>query len=84
MALECPIVTSRLPTLLETVDQSIAELVSPGSASDLARGLLAVLGDPTTGIRRVRAGRVRFDEQFSIQACAHRMAQLYSRVAATA
>jgi glycosyltransferase involved in cell wall biosynthesis len=84
MALECPIVTSRLPTLLETVDPSTAELVSPGSAPELASGLLAVLGDADTTTRRVRAARARFDSQFSIQACAQRMAQLYSRVAATA
>lgn len=82
MALECPIVTSGLPTLLETVDHSTAELVSPASAEDLARGLLAVLGDPETASKRVRAARVRFEEQFSIQVCADRMAQLYSRVAA--
>jgi glycosyltransferase involved in cell wall biosynthesis len=84
MALECPIVTSRLPTLLETVDPSTAELISPGSAPELASGLLAVLGDADTATRRVRAARARFDSQFSIQACAQRMAQLYSRVAATA
>ncbi len=82
MALECPIVTSRLPTLLETVDHSTAELVSPASADDLARGLLAVLGDPGAATERVRAARARFEDQFSIQVCARRMAQLYSRVAA--
>jgi glycosyltransferase involved in cell wall biosynthesis len=84
MALECPIVTSRLPTLLETVDGSTAELVSPGSADDLARGLLAALADPGTAGDRVRAARDRFEEEFSIQGSAHRMTQLYSRVAATA
>ena len=84
MALECPIVTSRLPTLLETVDGSTAELVAPGNADDLARGLLTVLADPGTAGHRVRAARNRFDDEFSIQGSAHRMSRLYSRAAASA
>jgi len=84
MAVECPIVTSRLPTLLETVDRSTAELVSPGSTDDLARGLLAVLSDQHSATHRARAARMRFEKQFTIGAGAHRMAYLYSRVAATA
>jgi hypothetical protein len=46
MALERPIVTSRLPRLLEAVDGTTADLVMPGSHDDLARGLLAVAARP--------------------------------------
>lgn len=82
MALECPIVTSRLPTILETVDDSIAELVAPGDADDLARGLLAALTDRRAAADRARAGRDRFEQEFTIQVSARRMAQLYARVGA--
>jgi glycosyltransferase involved in cell wall biosynthesis len=81
MALECPIVTTRLPTLLETVDESTAELVTPGSAADLARGIIASLGDGRAASERARVARARFEEQFTIQASARAMAQLYDRVA---
>jgi glycosyltransferase involved in cell wall biosynthesis len=84
MALECPIVTSALPTILETVDEATAELVLPRDSEDLARGLLAVLGDRNTVAGRARAARDRFEQEFTIQVCAHRMGQLYSRVAFTA
>jgi glycosyltransferase involved in cell wall biosynthesis len=81
MALECPIVTTRLPTLLETVDESTAELVTPRSAADLARGIIASLADGRAASERARVARGRFEEQFTIQASARAMAQLYDRVA---
>ncbi len=81
MALECPIVASRLPTLLETVDQSTAELVAPGKVDDVARGLVAVLSDRSSAAARARSARDRFERRFTIQASAQRMAQLYARVA---
>lgn len=84
MALECPIVSSRLPTILETVSESMAELVSPGNSDDLARGLLRVFADQRTVGSRVHFARRRFENEFTIQAIADRMADLYSRVAATA
>jgi glycosyltransferase involved in cell wall biosynthesis len=81
MALECPIVASRLPTLLETVDRSTAELVAAGKVDDVARGLVAVLSDRPSAAARARCARDRFERQFTIQASARRMAQLYARVA---
>jgi glycosyltransferase involved in cell wall biosynthesis len=84
MALECPIVSSRLPTLLETVDESTAELVSPGSLDDLARGIIGALADPRGAAQRARAARTRFEEQFTIESSARRMTQLYRRVAVSA
>ena len=84
MALECPVVVSRLPVLLESVDDSMAELVSPGDEGDLARGLIDVLADRSAAAERARAARIRFEREFTIQISARRMADLYSRVAATA
>ena len=81
MALECPIVTSRLPTLLETVDESTAVLVSPGSAEELARGVVDSLVDRGGAAGRVAAARARFEERFTIEVCGRRMAELYTRVA---
>lgn len=81
MALECPIVSSRLPTLLEMLDDSTAELVTPRSADDLARGLVAALVDRRAALARARAARARFEERYTIDASARRMAQLYARVA---
>ena len=83
MALECPIVTSRLPVLLETVDDSSAELVSPGDVHDLTRGILAVLASPSATARRARDARKRFEQEFVIEISAHRMADLYRRVGVT-
>jgi glycosyltransferase involved in cell wall biosynthesis len=81
MALEAPIVTSSLPTLLETVDASTAELARPGDASDLAGGILRVLAAPAVAAGRARAGRARFEADFTVEASARRMAALYDRVA---
>jgi glycosyltransferase involved in cell wall biosynthesis len=81
MALECPIVTSELPTILETVDESIAELVPPGDAAALARGLISALRNQQVSTRRVEVGRRRFEREFTIDVCAHRMADLYFRTA---
>lgn len=83
MALECPIVSSRLPTIMESVDDSTAETVVPGDADDLTRGLLATLTERNTAARRAAAARRRFEQEFTIQASATRMAELYSRVASS-
>ena len=81
MAVETPIVTSDLPTLGQTVDDATAVLVRPGDASDLASGVLRVLGDPAAAAVRARAGRARFEAEFTIGAGARRMAELYGTVA---
>lgn len=83
MALECPIVASRLPTVLETADESVAELVAPGNADDLARGLVSALSDRTLAERRTAAGRKRFEDEYTIQVSARRTAALYAQLAPT-
>jgi glycosyltransferase involved in cell wall biosynthesis len=81
MALECPIVASRLPPILEALDESTAELVTPGDAEDLARGLASVLSNPDEAAGRVQRALARFDEEFTIEHSARRTADLYWRVA---
>lgn len=82
MALECPLVATRLPPLLEAVEESTAELVTPGDSTDLAQGLLAVLGDRAAAAERARAARSTFKRKFTIDISAQRMADFYHRVAA--
>jgi glycosyltransferase involved in cell wall biosynthesis len=81
MALECPIVTSRLPSILETVDETTAELVSAGDAAALASGVLATFVERNRTEQRARAARRRFEASFTIEVSASHMAKLYSRVA---
>jgi glycosyltransferase involved in cell wall biosynthesis len=82
MALECPIVTSGLPTILETVDPSTAEVVAPGRSDELAYALINVLQDPVSAAGRALAARERFERDFTIEVSARRMADLYFRTAA--
>jgi glycosyltransferase involved in cell wall biosynthesis len=84
MALGCPIVASRLPTILETVDDATAELVPPRDSERLASGLIEVLADPHRAASRASAAQDRFEQAFTIRVSARRMADLYSRVASTA
>lgn len=81
MALEAPIVTSALPTLLETVDERTAVLVDPGDAAALADGLARVLDDPLAAAGRSAVARERFEAEFTIESSARRMVALYERVA---
>lgn len=81
MALECPIVASRLETLAEMVDPSTAELVTPGDAGDLARGIVATLRDRDTAAVRTGRARARFEAGYTIESSARRTAELYRRVA---
>jgi glycosyltransferase involved in cell wall biosynthesis len=81
MALEAPIVTSDLPTLRQTIDDTVAVLVRPDDAHALAAGILGVLDDPAAASGRAGAGRARFEAEFTIGSGARRMARLYGDVA---
>jgi glycosyltransferase involved in cell wall biosynthesis len=81
MALEAPIVTSDLATLRTTVDDSVAVLVRPDDAGALAAGIVGILDEPAAATARARAGRARFEAEFTIGTGARRMARLYEGVA---
>ena len=80
MALECPVVASRLPAVSETLDDATAELVVPGDPGDLARGLMAVLADRRAASDRAGLARKRFEKDFTIEVSAALTAALYRRV----
>ena len=82
MALECPIVSSALPTLEQTVDASTALLVPPGEAAPLAEALVAVLQDRDAARARALRAREVFWDRFTIGSSARGMAALYRSVAA--
>ncbi len=66
MALECPIVTSALPTLLEAVDESTALLV-PKPCTRPRCSHRNCLRDRHAAMRRVVCARRRFEDQFTIE-----------------
>jgi alpha-1,3-rhamnosyl/mannosyltransferase len=58
MAAGCPVVASNSTAIPEVVGDA-AELVDPLDASDIARGILHVLGDPTWRLKLIARGRSR-------------------------
>lgn len=78
MALQLPIVASRITPITETVGEGVARLVEPDSAEELAAELLRELGGATTS-SGTDEGRRRFETFFSSQGAAQHMAALYHR-----
>jgi glycosyltransferase involved in cell wall biosynthesis len=78
MALELPVVASRIAPIAETVGDGVATLVQPDSAEELAAALVRTLGDGDTP--GTDEGRRRFETFFSSQAAAQQLATLYHRV----
>jgi glycosyltransferase involved in cell wall biosynthesis len=78
MALELPIVASRISPITETVGDGVARLVEADSAEELAAELVRTLGGD--GIPSVTdEGRRRFETFFSSQGAAAQTAELYRR-----
>lgn len=82
MALECPIVSSSLPTLAQTIDDTTALLVPPGEVAPLADALVTVLQDRDDARARALRARQVFWDKFTIGSSAQKMAELYRSVAA--
>jgi glycosyltransferase involved in cell wall biosynthesis len=81
MALACPIVSTNLPTLAQTIDTSTALLVPVGEAAPLANALVEALTNREQAHERAARAREVFLQEFSIEISARRMAELYRRVA---
>jgi glycosyltransferase involved in cell wall biosynthesis len=78
MALETPIVASRIATIREAVgDDGIAHLVKPDDPDALAIEIVATLSDPMAVTERTRLGRTRFLERFTQEAIAAQMIEFY-------
>jgi glycosyltransferase involved in cell wall biosynthesis len=78
MALELPIVASRISPIAETVGEGVARLVVPDSPQDLAAELGRALGHAANSPQTAE-GRRRFERFFSSQGAAQRLAALYQR-----
>lgn len=80
LALECPIVASDIPAIRSVVGADLAALVPVGDSAALAAAVDRVL---TGGIAAevVQAGRAAFEREFTIDAVATQMHQLYLAVA---
>lgn len=81
MALEAPIVASRLPAIEETVGTA-ALLVTPGDPAALSAALVATLSEPTAARSRGRDGRERFLAHFTIDRITAQMIAFYDRALA--
>ena len=81
MALEVPTVASDIPSVREVAghDPPTAELCVPGSADDLARGIIALIEDPERAAQLTRAGRARFEHRYAMNAVADATVALYER-----
>jgi glycosyltransferase involved in cell wall biosynthesis len=79
-----PLVATAVGGLAEVVcaksDSPVAELVQPGSSSDLARGVNAVLGGGDEQKHRCRRAKVAADERFSMSRMVNDVLELYRAV----
>jgi glycosyltransferase involved in cell wall biosynthesis len=83
MALGLPVVASDLPALREIVEPGgSALLVPPGQAGRLARAISTVLGAPDLAQKLGHRGEAVFAERYTIEVCAQRMIEMYTRVVA--
>jgi len=83
LALEVPVVTSRLAGMAGVIDDEVASIVPAGEPSSLAEAIAAVLDDPVAARDRAVRGRARFEDRFTLDTSAARMLDLYRQVAAS-
>ena len=83
MAFGKPVIASRAGGMAEVVaDGETGLLVEPGDAESLAAALRRLLADPGLRERFGRAGRARFEEQFSVRAMVEGALAAYRRAVA--
>lgn len=83
MAVGTPIVVTDIEGLKGVVEQDItALLATPGDPDDLARQLRASIDDDAASAQRARAARTVFEQRFSIDESAARLARLYRSLGA--
>jgi glycosyltransferase involved in cell wall biosynthesis len=80
MALELPVVCSRLVGVEGVLDDECAVLVPPGHVEELAAALASVLDDQGRALALTASGRARFEERFTLERSADGMATLYASV----
>ena len=81
MALERPVVASRVSALPEIVEQDrTGRLVPPDDPASLARALSEVLQSPDRAAAMGRGGRSRLEREFTLERMASHTAQVYREV----
>ncbi len=78
MACGAPVVTSRIPSIVETVGE-VARLISPTDVDDLARGITALLDDASEREHRSASG-ITHANKFSWERTATATWQVYQKV----
>lgn len=82
MALGVPIVSTRLDGLVGVLEDGVnAVLCKPDSPAALGAAIVAVLIDRELSGRLGQAGRIDFEQRFTLSAAAQRMKALYEAVA---
>lgn len=79
MALELPTVASNIPSVREIADAThpVVELVPVDSPSDMAKGIMRLLGDRALAPRLAAAARERYERHYTMDAVADAMVGLY-------
>jgi glycogen synthase len=83
MAAGCPVVTSDIPVVSETVQDGVnGVLTRYDDAQDLARGMLEVLGDGQLRTRLIAGGQATLDTRYREEDLVARVEALYEEVRA--
>ena len=79
MALELPTVASRIPSVQEIAGPGdpVVELVPVDSPSDMAKGIMRLLGDSELRSRLAEAARERYEHHYTLDAVADATVGLY-------
>lgn len=83
MALEAPIVATRLPQVLEVTGDDGALHVAIDDVHGLARAIVETIEDPEGARLRTSHARLRFVENFTIERTARQMIDFYRRALGT-
>jgi glycosyltransferase involved in cell wall biosynthesis len=76
-----PVVATDVGGVSEVVTDGVTGLlVKPGSGSELARGIEAVLADPAAARQRAIGARTLVEERFSHQASMTRLLDVYTEL----
>jgi len=78
MASGCAVIASRVGGCPELIEHGVdGLLVTPGRLDDLIAALGALIGDPGSRAKLAAAGTARIGREFSLQASARRLEQIY-------
>jgi glycosyltransferase involved in cell wall biosynthesis len=83
MSMEVPVVATRVGGIPEAIEDGRTGILVPScDIGAMARGVFAVLGDPSRGAALAAAARRKVEESFSLEAVARRWESVYLECAA--